>query len=422
MSEVGSLQHTSHAAPAPLIACAFERRAQQELDALLSALQRYVQLLPAVTPINGKQERQRLVDCLTRGQRPNPAFALHPARPPRQAYRLLEEARRRLPDSPFEALYEAKLKELELELQILDALGEAKRIRPLAARRFGSGNVVVPTKAGPRTLRSLAEELLAETEGRREPRTVSAEALAETMRGTARGLGMDLEVRVDPHLSAGAATGLRSIWVADRDFGEEEARRLVVHEVYGHAVASANSRSQPIRIFDFGTHGSFADQEGVSLYLEAQVGALQGYRLRMIAARVWTLDQMHAGASFASTATRLVKELGFDALDAITLSERAYRGGGLARDAAYLAGYQRVATHLAEAPSDLHRLRSGRLAVADLPLLEPLRAAGGYRSPRLCPELPPSWLKQGESRPNAAPSGGQPQDTQGGAEPFLAKT
>lgn len=370
----------------------FDVRLHQQLDAVLQQVQRYIQLLPAVTPINGREERGRLVQSLKCGQFLEARFELPKVDVPRQAYRLLSEARALVKGAVFRDLYERKLEELELELQILDAIGEPKRIRPLCARRFGSGSDRVPTEQGERSLGDVADDILAGSDGDREPREVPAEgqpnSVVELMKRASLGLGLNLDIRVDPRLSAGAATGQRTILVADRKFGRNEAKRLTVHEVFGHAVAAANGRSQPIRLFDLGTAGSFADQEGLALCLEEQIGALTGYRLRMIAVRVWIVDRMIGGASFSNTAKSLMTDHGFDALDAVILCERAYRGGGLARDAAYLAGYLRVSAAIKRQPAALHTLRAGRLAVSDLESLPRLQEVGAYRKPWLRPEVP----------------------------------
>ena len=64
----------------------------------------------------------------------------------------------------------------------------------------------------------------------------------------AAGVGLAVEVRVEPRLSAGAATGERTVFIAARRFGRNEARRLAVHEVFGHLLAAANGREQPLRL------------------------------------------------------------------------------------------------------------------------------------------------------------------------------
>ncbi len=179
-------------------------------------------------------------------------------------------------------------------------------------------------------------------------------------------------MRVEPRLGAGAAAGDRTIFVASRRFGEVECVRLVAHEILGHAVAAANGASATRRILEVGTAGSFADQEGLAIALEEQAGALDDHRKRVLAARVVATDRMHAGAPFGDTARHLSRELGLPTDVAITTAERAYRGGGVARDAGYLSGYVAVRAALAAGTATIEELRSGRVGLAALPVVREL--------------------------------------------------
>ena len=188
-------------------------------------------------------------------------------------------------------------------------------------------------------------------------------------------LGLDVNVRVEPRLSSLAATGERTVFLAERMFSVHEARRLVAHEVFGHLVVAANARAQPLRLLQVGLSGSFADQEGLALYLEELFGLMNAERLRTLSARVVATEWLHQGASFGDVATLLFREHGFSAEASIMLSERTFRGGGVARDSGYLAGYLRVRNAIQEGAS-LDELRRGRVAVQHLPTMRVLEERG----------------------------------------------
>ena len=215
-------------------------------------------------------------------------------------------------------------------------------------------------------------------------------SLAGLMTKIARGAGLSLEIRVEPRLSAGAATGERTVFLADRRFGQRESLRFAVHEVLGHAVAAANAREQPIRLYEVGTAGSFGAQEGTCLLLEEQAGVLDAYRLRIIAARVLATDRMHDGAPFGETARWLCDAHGFRAEDAIGVTERAYRGGGVARDAGYLRGWLAVRQAVAEGRTTVDALRLGRMGLEAAERVPELIERGLARRPRYRPSLPES--------------------------------
>lgn len=337
-------------------------------------------VLPAITPRNAAQERMRLLAAVARGESPEPRWALTPTYVPAAAFRLLDALRAEAARLPAEALHAPKLDELELDLRIVAAAGHARVVRPLAARRFGTGALVAPTPGGVTRLSNWAREILALPPVAREERTLPADGPAPSVGAAARAraaeVGLDIEVRVDAALAAGAASAERTMFIADRRFGAREAMRFAVHEVLGHLVAADRGRRQPLRVVEWGTAGAFGDQEGVALHLEAAHGLMDAGRLRTLAARVTATDLMHAGATFGETTRRLVRDHGFDAADAVAIAERAFRGGGVARDAAYAHGFLRVRDALARGACTLDELRLGRTGLDALPHLRALMGDG----------------------------------------------
>ncbi|MGE0789018.1 MAG: tyrosine/phenylalanine carboxypeptidase domain-containing protein [Sandaracinaceae bacterium] len=382
----------------------------RETDAQLKRIADIARLLPALTAENAAQERLRLTLELARGRTPTPKWSRSKRRVEPATFRRLETARARIEGHPARTIYEPRLEELELELRMIEALGDARRIRPLAARRFGTGRTQIELRRGgpplppglrfaagaSTTLGDLARAIMASLSHEEEPRVVPALAppgqrsLYQIMAYAARRAGLDVDVRVEPRLSAGAATGDRTIFIADRRFGRRECLRFAVHEVLGHAVAAANARSQPIRIYEVGTAGSFATQEGMCLALEEAAGVLDSYRLRIIAARVLATDRMHDGARFGETARWLKDEHGFSPEDAIGVVERAYRGGGVARDAGYLAGWLAVREALATNETSFDALRMGRVGLTVAKRAPELLTMGLARPSRYRPSLAPS--------------------------------
>jgi hypothetical protein len=125
-----------------------------------------------------------------------------------------------------------------------------------------------------------------------------------------------------------------------------------------------------------GLAGSFADQEGLALYLEEALGLMCSERLRTLAARVVATVQLYEGASFGETARALVRDHGFGAAAAISIAERTFRGGGVARDAGYLAGFLRIRAAIAAGTTQVDELRRGRVSLASLEPLRELESTG----------------------------------------------
>lgn len=357
------------------------------MDSVVRALAGAARILPAITPTNAVEERGRIVSLLERGRVPVPRWELPALVRRPEAPRLLSEARSLAKSSPAASLYLAKLDELELDLALLDALGDPARVRPLAKQRFGSGKQRIATDGGPITLARAAKTILATVApADAEPRTLPADdrrgpSAAAIIRQTAWRAGLDIEVRVDARLAASAAAGERVVCLARRRFGVLEAWRLAVHEVLGHLTAGANGRTQPLGVLALGTARSFGDQEGLAIALEERAGVLDGTRLRTLAARVVATDAMHAGRPFGEVARALVEEDGFTVPAAVAIAERAYRAGGVARDAAYLRGFLRVRRALARGETNVDELRNGKIGLDDLPTLRALATDGLVRPP-----------------------------------------
>ena len=309
----------------------------------------------------------------------------------------LDRSRRLAEHAPFGALYANRIDELELEMMLVERIGRPSEVRPLAIRRFGDGTEVAELEDGQsRPLNTIAQGILRKVDGEQEPRTIPAQSKDSPgeegsalgiMRAVLRVSGVPGEARVDARLAAGAATGDRLVFIADRKFGQREISRFAIHEILGHLTSAANGRSQPLGILEYGTARSFADQEGVALYLEEQAGLLDGGRLRTMAARVVIARWMHEGASFHESVYRLHRDSGVEIDDAVVLAERAYRGGGIARDVCYLRGWLRVRAAVRTQPEVFDLLRLGRVGVDDISTLKRLFADGLVRPPCYLPNL-----------------------------------
>jgi uncharacterized protein (TIGR02421 family) len=370
------------------------RQALHDFEAKLCALPREMRLLPALTARNGIRERQRLQADLEAGELPVPRFEYAAPRPCWASLRWLEQLREEVAPLPGASLYLAKLDELELDVALLASLGDPRCVRPLAARRFGTGDASIVLPDGPIRLIDYSLLILRRPVlRRRERQNIPADApapapsLRAIVQAVAQAAGVPVHVQVEPNLTAGAATGDRTVYLADRSFTLREAWRLAIHEVLGHLTSAANGSAQPLRLLEWGSAFCFADQEGVALNFEHCFGLLDRGRMRSLSGRVLATRLMHEGAIFGETARMLFRDYGFCASEAIAISERAYRGGGVARDAGYLLGFLRVHAAIARGETDLDELRTGRIGLDALPALRELAELGLVRPPLHRPNL-----------------------------------
>lgn len=350
----------------------------RELDALLLVLRSEVNKLPLLTAPRSAARMERNRARLLRGELPEPPPTIGPVPNLREAFRALERARALSWGTPFESLLAARFDELELELGMLEVVGQPKRLRPLSRRRWGSE----PTTSEGVCIGTFATTVLAQVDPQPEPPALPAReagggrSVERIVRELAASAGLPVEVCVHPQLLSKAAAGERTVYLADVRFGTREGLRLAVHEVFGHLVSAANARLQPHAPLQIGTARSFEDQEGLAVWLEERAGVLDGGRMRTLAARYVAAQTFFDGASFGETARVLHRRHGLRAEDALVTAERVHRGGGIARDAVYLPAYLRVRDALGSARATIHELQRGRASLDALPELARLEEEG----------------------------------------------
>ena len=385
-------------------------RLRAELDVALRRLHDTARLLVGATTHSDPRERERLVRCVARDEHAKPRWEWKPIEVDRAIWQVLANARALAERSPAAELYLERLDELETELLLMESLGRTKQVRPMAARLFGTGNERV-FDDDEQTLLDAAHEILSNPPADEEEKSIPAVSssgvnLRDLMLAYAKHVGLHIAVRVDPNLIANAAVGERTVFIANRTFGAHEAQRLATHEVYGHLVSAFNGRAQQLGVLAIGTARSYGDQEGVSIFLEDAAGLLSLNRRRTLAGRLLATHAMHAGVGFADVARTLVHEHDFSPVEAVTLSERAFRAGGVARDAVYLASWLRVRRAVLDGAASLPELQLGKVSLAALPELRRLRGEGLINPPTYLSNLARSrgWTADGTRSDTSPPS------------------
>jgi uncharacterized protein (TIGR02421 family) len=142
---------------------------------------------------------------------------------------------------------------------------------------------------------------------------------------------------------------------------------LLHHEVGTHVVTHVNGAHQPLHVLANGLAGHDETQEGLAVLAEHLVGGLTPGRLRQLAARVVAVHLMIEGVPFSDVHATLVRD-GIPHVQAFSTTVRAFRSGGLTKDAVYLRGLLELVDHLA-AGGDLHPLLLGKMPLTAAPLV-----------------------------------------------------
>jgi uncharacterized protein (TIGR02421 family) len=161
--------------------------------------------------------------------------------------------------------------------------------------------------------------------------------------------------------------------------------QLLQHEIGTHVVTFENGLHQPLHILSLGLAHYDELQEALGVLAEHLAGGLQPARLRLLAYRVVAAQIRSDGSSFRETFKELSK-LGCSRGSAFTTTMRAYRAGGMTKDAIYLRGLARLVEFIASG-GELEPLFIGKISFEAVPLISDLRDRAVLADPPLKPRF-----------------------------------
>jgi uncharacterized protein (TIGR02421 family) len=353
-----------------------------EIDASLTEIERSVNLLLNVTPVNAAEawadfERSDYATAPTLRLRP---LEFEPDLVRRELYDLEIED---VADPALHTLFRTKRDEIARQVTALEDRDTA---------RFVYGSLQLYGEIAP-PLVTAAQDLLAAIPAQApSTSTVTAGAFAEAARAEFdryRAVHPDfpchLEVRDD--VSELMVSFGRLLIPATAAVRADRVEPLLHHEVGTHVVTYQNGARQPLRLLTIGLPGYDETQEGLAVLAEYLTGGLDPRRLRVLAARVVAITEMLDGAGFLEIFESLRAEHRIPTRTAWSIAIRAVVGGGSVKDAIYLRGISRILQALAEGIS-LDVLFVGKLALDHIPLIQDLLDRG-VLSP---PWVRPRWL------------------------------
>lgn len=350
------------------------------IDHALAQMSRSMRFLLDVTPVNADEVKAEFVA----GRVAEPRFVYRDLEADQEVLKqvVTNIDVSRVEDATLASLLRGKHRELLLQIDMLMARG-SETFRQLSTELYGG--------ASPR-LREQAESVLAdvptpETKGE----TLTADeflALAQTEIDHYSALDPEIDIHAEVRDDVNGVVVSGNTLLIDPDSRVQRVRAdaLLQHEVGTHLVTQVNGSAQPIQVLGTGLAGYDETQEGLAVLAEIGSGGLTPFRLRQLAARVVTVHRMTGGASFVEAWQGLV-DAGFPEASAFTTTMRAYRSGGLTKDAIYLRGLVDLLAHL-RGGGTLDHLWLGKFSLDDLPLIESLDEADVLNPPRVLPR----WL------------------------------
>lgn len=197
------------------------------------------------------------------------------------------------------------------------------------------------------------------------------------------------EIRAEVNVSestAGVMVEAGHLYIGkDTRIAKGRVNQLLQHEVGTHILTFENGLYQPLHILSLGLAGYDELQEALAVLAEHLAGGLQPGRLRILAYRVIAANLRSEGASFRETFKEL-SQLGCSRGAAFTTTMRAYRSGGMTKDAIYLRGLARLLDHVGSG-GDLESLYIGKISFEAVPLVNELRDRQVLSEPPLRPRF-----------------------------------
>lgn len=357
--------------------------ATREVDRALAAMDRRIDWLQRLTPVNVDEIWEGFVASGFRTM-PDSRFSdgLEDEAPSLRE-QLFALPVREIDDPRIEALLLEKQRELDRQIELV-------RMRDKAGFILASIDLFGPVSE--RLLTTAldlldAVPILPKDAEDTDVETVCREARATVAHYRQAAPDFRCEVIVDP-------TPGTSMYVDNGDFhvafdyrtSRHRVRPLLAHEIGTHAVTRHNGAHQPLRTLAGGLADYDVLQEGLAVLGEYLAGYLPADRLRILAARVVAAHMAVEEAMGPEIYACLVEEHGIEPADAFDTTVRAKRGGGLTKDALYLKGLAELLAYLRRG-GDFAILFLGKFALHQLPSLEKLMADGVVRPPALLPSV-----------------------------------
>ncbi len=345
----------------------------RETRSLLVAAPRRISLLATVSPLNFESEVARLSSAQA-GVRRRLEFRYGAAAPDLSELRAeLEQAAIQLERSNEWALAE-RATELLLEAQLAEARDSAV-FTHLACKRYQhSPDPLVSRESllgeSDALARAWCEQSPPLTHGLTESATVISDdeadsrSLVSRMRHAIGEARLAVRVVCSRQLVPLAAVGDGFVQVAaGRRISTVDVERTVRHELDGHVRPMQRAQRSAFVLGVIGTARGSDTQEGFALLLERRSGFLGGARALELALRHRAGRLAHSGVPFEQALEQL--DDGAHPTEVVVRAvARAFRGGGLGREVAYVPALLEVERAFAEDPTIEERLASGRLSLS----------------------------------------------------------
>ncbi len=207
----------------------------------------------------------------------------------------------------------------------------------------------------------------------------------------------EVSVEISDKMASRAAVTSKKVKVrANTLFKKHEARQLLHHEVFTHALCSINGLNQPyMGAMEFTSPRITATQEGLAQFSELITGSIHLHRLKRIALRIIALDMALQGADFLEI-FKFFANNGDNSEEAYMSAMRILRGGSpkggvvFLKDGVYIKGMLEVFGFFMKSmeENNLHNLEilfAGKMTTGDVKDMNVMMNQGLVVGPKYIP-------------------------------------
>lgn len=351
-----------------------------EVDQKLSAIDRQIQLLSHLKPVNLKEEREKFL----KDPSINPQFTYKPLNFDAKLMKSqLERLREGLDGSPLARLFQEKAEEHLKKILLLEERGE---------HGFSERSIALYGSVSKNLLEEAQKKLVQKPKEFVAPERFYSvpEAILEFER-VFKEYGLNhWKIKVNRHMVSACSAGKEcTLFIREgTQFSEERLRMVIAHEIETHILTAENGKHQIYKLFNRGFARFLETQEGLAIWNQEQVSTVDNEKNYRSASLVFIVH-FASQHGFAETYDYCLK-LGMTEDRALQTTLKVKRGlsdtaqkGAFTKDALYFSGYQSVRSFVQNG-GNLKDLYYGKYNLSDL---ETIKNLVGLQEPPLLPHF-----------------------------------
>lgn len=342
-----------------------EEKIIKNIDRKIFEIDKKLGILPRLRPINLDQEKQMFMQ--------NPSYS------PKFIYKkmavdfdYIKKEIKKIPeiDHPLMPLYDAKIKEMQRKIALLESRGSSK-IQYYSEKIYGRVTKELFQEAND----IIGKFKMIEDESEKVPFKKIVKTLHDFLKENKI---HHWKIKILDNATADISVGKNNfIYLKDGvEFTENRLKSVVAHEIETHVYRLENARLQPYKIFEQGTTNYLTTEEGLAIYNQRKLNLASGKKplwpsLNLIA--IYLGRKM----SFAELAAYMMDKYGISQEEAWKVCVKVKRGlantetkASFSRDFIYFEGFKMVNEYVKKNGNDgLKKLYAGKISINDLEVL-----------------------------------------------------